>query len=76
MPVISDTGLFTSLLELTATAIGSGVVFGGFLAAAAGANWAVTKAGGPKSPERCILGGVIGISCLSADLIVRCAQWW
>jgi F0F1-type ATP synthase membrane subunit c/vacuolar-type H+-ATPase subunit K len=76
MPIVAQFGFFTALLELAATAIGAGVVVGGFLSAAVGV---VTRQSRREAGGNALIdvfwGGLLGMFCLCADLIVRCTQW-
>ena len=76
MPVVAQIGFFTTLLELAATAIGAGVVVGGFLAAAVGVLIPQSRKEAEGNPLTDVFwGGLLGMFCLCADLIVRCTQW-
>jgi hypothetical protein len=76
VPIVAQVGLVTSLLELAATAIGAGVVVGGFLSATVSVLIRRSRKEAEGKPLRDVfLGGLIGMFCLCVDLIVRCAQW-
>jgi hypothetical protein len=76
MPVTAGIGLATTMLELTATSIGFGVVVIGFVTSSRGMLFGWTRkeveAGALRSA---FWGGVVGMFCLCLDLIVRYPGW-
>jgi hypothetical protein len=72
MPVFAQIGFLTTLLKLTATMIGEGIVVGGFVAAAVG----VVVGRSRQEMEGNALrdgfwGGAGGMLCLCIDLLSR-----
>ncbi|HKB52184.1 MAG TPA: hypothetical protein VKC63_12255 [Solirubrobacterales bacterium] len=76
MSVIAQIGFCTTVLEVGATAIGAGVVVGGFVAAAAGMLLGRTRKEMEGNALRDVFwGGFGGMLCLCVDLFMRSAQW-
>lgn len=74
MPIIAQVGFLTSLLEVTATSIGTGVVAGGFLAAVVGMLSGRTRREMEGDALRVTFyGGSVGMFCLCFDLLMRYA---
>jgi hypothetical protein len=72
MLVIAGIGLATTLLELTATSMGYGVIVTGFVTSSRGMllGW-TRKEVEAEALRSAFWGGVAGIYCLCLDLIVR-----
>jgi hypothetical protein len=68
MLFVAQIGFFTRLLELVATAIGAGILVGGFVGAIGG--WS-RKAVEGDSLKNGFYGGVAGLVCLIADSCLR-----
>jgi hypothetical protein len=74
MPAIAQIGPLTTMLGLAATAIGAGVVVGGFLAGGAGMLAGRTRKEMEANALRDVfIGGSTGILCLCFDLLLRYA---
>jgi hypothetical protein len=76
MIVLANVGLLTTVLEMAAASIGAGVVVGGFVVGGAG----MLKQRSRKQMEGNALrdvffGGLVGMSCLCIDLLMRYALW-
>jgi hypothetical protein len=72
VPVFAQVGLATTLLELGAASIGEGIVAGGFVAIAAGmARGRSRKELEGNALRHSFWGGLLGMSCLCLDLILR-----
>jgi hypothetical protein len=72
MPVLAGIGFATTLLELTATSIGFGVVVIGFAMSCRGMLFGWTRKEVEAEALRAAFwGGVVGMFCLCFDLIVR-----
>ena len=76
MPVIAGIGLATTLLELTATSIGFGIVVIGFVTSSRAMLFGWTrKEVEAEALRTAFWGGVSGMFCLCFDLIVRYPGW-
>jgi hypothetical protein len=74
MPTAAQIGFFTSLLEVAATSIGTGIVVGGFLAAVVGMFAGRTRREMEADALRVTFyGGSVGMFCLCFDLLMRYA---
>jgi hypothetical protein len=72
MLAFAEVGLLTKVLELAATSIGTGVVVGGFVTAAAGmVSRRSRKEMEAYTLRRVFWGGFWGMFCLCLDLIWR-----
>jgi len=70
--MLAQIGVATTLLELSATSIGAGVVVGGFIVASVATITGQTRSEVDRNSLRDVfMGGIGGMCCLLIDLITR-----